>query len=115
MYDHFEHPELLVIYRLLSHKFHLHPEQTRELLHQAVETGERSNQLYPFTRLAVERMDPQQRVGLIEMLWEVAYADGVLDPEEDSLLRRVAGLIYVSDADRVAARLRVTQRLAKQQ
>ena len=72
-----------------------------------------SNQLYPFTRLAVERMDPQQRIGLIEMLWEVAYADGVLDPEEDALLRRVAGLIYVSDADRVATRLRVTERLAR--
>jgi uncharacterized tellurite resistance protein B-like protein len=56
-------------------------------------------------------MDPQQRIVLIEMLWEVAYADGVLDPEEDVLLRRVAGLIYVSDADRVAARQRVLQRL----
>jgi uncharacterized tellurite resistance protein B-like protein len=35
----------------------------------------------------------------------------VLDPEEDALLRRVAGLIYVSDADRVAARQRVVKRL----
>ena len=115
MDDHFEEAERRVIERLLSQKFQLSPEQTRELLRKAVETGDRSNQLYPFTRTAVERMDPQQRVGLIEMLWEVAYADGVLDPEEDALLRRVAGLIYVSDADRVAARLRVAQRLAKQQ
>jgi uncharacterized tellurite resistance protein B-like protein len=60
-------------------------------------------------------MTPQQRSHLIEMLWEVAYADGVLDPQEDALLRRVAGLIYVSDADRVAARQRVLQRLADNQ
>ena len=113
MDDRFDDAERRVIERLLAQKFQLSPEQTRELVGKAVETGERSNQLYPFTRTAVDRMDPQQRIGLIEMLWEVAYADGVLDPEEDALLRRVAGLIYVSDADRVAARQRVTQRLAK--
>jgi uncharacterized tellurite resistance protein B-like protein len=81
------------------------------LLALAEAAAEKSNQLHPFTRLAVQRMDPQQRIRLIEMLWEIAYADGVLDPEEDALLRRVAGLIYVSDADRVAARQRVVKRL----
>jgi hypothetical protein len=39
-------------------------------------------------------------VQIIEMLWEVAYADGVLDAQEDMLLRRIAGLIYVSDGER---------------
>jgi uncharacterized tellurite resistance protein B-like protein len=114
MDDHFDDVERKVIERLLAQKFQLSPDQTRELVRKAVETGDRSNQLYPFTRLAVERMDPAQRVGLIEMLWEVAYADGVLDPEEDALLRRIAGLIYVSDVDRAAARIRVVERLAKQ-
>ena len=47
------------------------------------------------------------------MLWEVAYADGKLDPDEDVLLRRVAGLVYVSDEDRVAARQRVLSRLGR--
>jgi uncharacterized tellurite resistance protein B-like protein len=110
---HFEDAERTVIERLLAHKFQLTPEQTSELLRKAVEVGERSNQLYPFTRIAVERMDLAQRIGLIEMLWEVAYADGVLDPDEDALLRRVAGLIYVSDVDRAAARIRVLERMAK--
>ena len=109
-----EDAERTVIERLLAHKFQLSPEQTSELMHKAVEVGERSNQLYPFTRIAVERMDLAQRIGLIEMLWEVAYADGVLDPDEDALLRRVAGLIYVSDVDRAAARIRVLERMAKQ-
>jgi uncharacterized tellurite resistance protein B-like protein len=111
---HFEDAERTVIERLLAHKFQLSPEQTSELMRKAVEVGERSNQLYPFTRIAVERMDLAQRIGLIEMLWEVAYADGVLDPDEDALLRRVAGLIYVSDVDRAAARIRVLERMAKQ-
>ncbi len=114
MDDHFDDSERRLIERLLAQKFQLNPEQTKELVRKAVEIDERSNQLYPFTRLAVERMDAAQRIGLIEMLWEVAYADGVLDPEEDALLRRIAGLIYVSDVDRAAARLRVLERLAQQ-
>ena len=111
MDDHFDDVERKVIERLLAQKFQLSPDQTRELVRKAVETGDRSNQLYPFTRLAVERMDPAQRVGLIEMLWEVAYADGVLTGDEDTLIRRVAGLIDVSDRDRGDAKLRVRERL----
>ena len=113
MDDHFEATERAAIERLLAAKFELSPESTKTLLTHAEIVTARSNQLHPFTRLAVERMDPNERIRLIEMLWEVAYADGVLDPEEDALLRRVAGLIYVSDADRVAARQRVLARMAQ--
>ena len=111
--DTFDVVERGTIERLLADKFELSAEATRQLLAQAEVAADRTSQLHPFTRLAVERMDPQQRIRLIEMLWEVAYADGVLDPEEDGLLRRIAGLIYVSDADRVAARQRVLQRLQR--
>jgi uncharacterized tellurite resistance protein B-like protein len=109
--DTFDTVERTAIERLLAQKFALSPEATRQLLAQAEATADRTSQLHPFTRLAVERMDPQQRIRLIEMLWEVAYADGILDPEEDALVRRIAGLVYVSDSDRVAARQRVLQRL----
>jgi len=43
-------------------------------------------------------------------LWEVAYSDGVLTGDEDALIRRVAGLIYVSDRDRGEAKRRIAQR-----
>jgi uncharacterized tellurite resistance protein B-like protein len=109
--DTFDTVERAAIERLLAQKFALSPEATRQLLAQAEATSDRTSQLHPFTRLAVERMEPQQRIRLIEMLWEVTYADGILDPEEDALVRRIAGLIYVSDSDRVAARQRVLQRL----
>ena len=51
----------------------------------------------------------EQRVGIIEMLWEVAYADGVLDPHEDMLLRQIAGLIHVPDRERGLARKRALE------
>ena len=41
------------------------------------------------------------------MLWDVAYADGMLDQNEDSLLRRIGGVVCVSDRERGAARQRM--------
>jgi len=113
MDDTFEATERAAIERLLAAKFELSADATKTLLAHAEDVAKRSNQLHPFTRLAVERMTPEERIRLIEMLWEVAYADGVLDPEEDMLLRRVAGLVYVSDQDRIAARQRVVARIDK--
>jgi uncharacterized tellurite resistance protein B-like protein len=110
----FDEKERAAILRLLAQRFALSAEAAQQLIALAESKAERSNQLYPFTRLAVERMDDEHRIGLIEMLWEVAYADGVLDADEDALIRRVAGLIYVSDQDRGAARQRVLGRLGLQ-
>jgi uncharacterized tellurite resistance protein B-like protein len=62
----------------------------------------------------VENFTEEERTGVIETLWEVAYSDGVLTGDEDALIRRVAGLIYVSDRDRAEARRRVVQRFARE-
>ena len=86
-----------------------------QVLAQAVlaarQTVEDSTQLYAFTRVIQERFSDEERIGMIEMLWEVAYADGHLHEYESSLVRRVSGLIYVADRDSGAARKRVRQRL----
>jgi uncharacterized tellurite resistance protein B-like protein len=111
MDDTFDVAERQIIERLLAARFTLAPEAVQRLLAAAERRAEDSSQLYPFIRLAVERLDEAERVRLIEMMWEVAYADGVLDPDEDALLRRVAGLLYVSDQDRGEARKRVLRRL----
>src|SRR4051812_25532868 len=111
MDDTFDEAERRTIERLLGERFKLAPDAVKALLAAAEKRAEESNQLYAFTRLAVERLDERGRVQLIEMLWEVAYADGVLDPDEDTLLRRVAGLLYVSDYDRGEARKRVLRRI----
>ncbi len=47
------------------------------------------------------------------MLWTVAYVDGVLDPEEDMLVRQIAGLIHVPDEERGLARQRAFAKLSK--
>jgi Uncharacterized protein conserved in bacteria len=52
-----------------------------------------------------------RRILLLELLWEVAYADGKIDPMEDMLLRKLAGLLYIDDRERGLARQRVEARL----
>lgn len=114
MDDTFDAAERSAIERLLAERFDLAPDAVQRLLAGAEKRADDSSQLYPFTRIAIERLDERERVQVIEMLWEVAYADGVLDPDEDMLLRRIAGLLYVSDYDRGAARRRVLDRIEKQ-
>jgi uncharacterized tellurite resistance protein B-like protein len=111
MDDRFEPSERAAIETVLARRFSLTAEDTARLLAAAERAAEASSQLFRFTQLILERFGPEERIGLIEMLWEVVYADGVLDPDEDALLRRVAGLIYVPDQDRGAARKRVLRRL----
>jgi uncharacterized tellurite resistance protein B-like protein len=111
MDDIFELSERLSIERLLAGRFGLGLQAARDLLRAAEKASHESNQIYAFTRIAADLMNGEERIGLIEMLWEVAYADGILDPDEDALVRRIAGLIYVSDFDRGAARKRVLDRL----
>jgi uncharacterized tellurite resistance protein B-like protein len=68
-------------------------------------------QWHGFTTAIKDGFEPAERVELIEMLWEVVYADGQLHDYEASLLRRIAGLLYVSDRNSGEARKRVLARL----
>jgi uncharacterized tellurite resistance protein B-like protein len=105
--DHFDERERAVIKQMLERRFELSHDEARALL----VAGEREAELFHLTRIINERLSFEQRVELVEMLWQVAYADGVLDQYEDSLLRRVSGLIYVPDRERGMARQRVLGRL----
>jgi uncharacterized tellurite resistance protein B-like protein len=108
--DTFSPQERGVIARLLNEKFGLTDGDCEQLLSDAEGINASMTQLHPYTRVVFEQMTPAERIELIEMMWEVAYADGVLDPEEDALIRRLGNLIYITDRDRVLARQRVLAR-----
>jgi uncharacterized tellurite resistance protein B-like protein len=109
--DHrFDERERAVIARLLERRFDLPEAPARVLLAAGEREVERSAELFHLTRVINSRLSHRQRIELIELLWEVAYADGVLDQYEDSLLRRIGGLVYVSDRERGAARQGVIER-----
>lgn len=112
--DEFGSEERAVIEQLLTKKFALSKDECDQLMSVGEATASRMVQLHPYTHAIFEQMDPAERIQLIEMLWEVVYADGVLDPEEDALIRKIGGLIYITDRDRMLARKRVLERMGQQ-
>ena len=110
----FDPAERRTIARLLEDRFGLEGAEVEDLIAAGEDAVERSHQLFAFTRVVKQGFDFDERIRMIEMLWEVAYADGELHDYEASLVRRVAGLIHVADRDSGAARKRVLARLGKQ-
>lgn len=111
----FSAEERATIERLLAAKFHLTPDEAHGLIEEAQVKVHDSTQFFPFTQTICRNLEPEQRSHIVEMLWKVAYADGTLDPHEDMLLRRLAGLIHVPDRERMLARQRALQKLGMPQ
>jgi len=107
----FDDAERSRITELLQNRFELSDEETATLVGDAEQAVQESGQLYGFTRVVKDSYTPEERIEMIEMLWEVAYADGRVDHFESNLIRRIGGLIFVSDVDRGAAKGRVMARL----
>lgn len=98
------------IAELLAPRFALSPAEAEALVEEAEEEADRSSQLFAFTREINAAFDYAERVELIEMLWEVVYADDRLHHLEANLMRRIAGLLHVEDRDSGAAHKRVLAR-----
>ncbi len=109
----FDADERQTIARLLADRFGLDGAAIEDLIRAGEDAVAHSHQLFAFTRVVKQDFDFDERVGMIEMLWEVAYADGALHDYEANLVRRVAGLIHVADRDSGSARKRVLARLER--
>jgi uncharacterized tellurite resistance protein B-like protein len=107
----FEAVEREAILRLVGDRFGVSVEEADRLLDSAREAQDHGAELYRFVRTIRESFDDDQRFELMEMLWEVVYADGVLHDHEAQLMRRLAGLLYVADRDSGVARKRALAKL----
>lgn len=96
---------------LLARHFKLDSAEAGRLLAEAEDLNARSVQLIGLTQTIKNAFDQDQRIEVLEMLWDVVYADGQLHDYEANLLRRLAGLVYVPDQEAGAARKRVLARL----
>jgi uncharacterized tellurite resistance protein B-like protein len=92
---------------LLMQRFDLDNAAADELIEQATAADEKAVDLYHFTRQLNDSLGEADRLRIIEMMWTVAYADGKAVEYEDNLIWRVADLIGVSSAERIALRHRV--------
>ncbi|MEK9660622.1 MAG: TerB family tellurite resistance protein [Alphaproteobacteria bacterium] len=106
----FDVRERETVARLVRDRFGLDSGEAETLLAAADNAVADAVDFYGYTRRLKDAFDHDERVGMIEMLWQVVYADGTLHDHEASLLRRVAALLYVSDRESGEARKRVLQK-----
>lgn len=109
-----EHPEeLAAVEKALQDVFGLGQEEIAQLAELARQEAEESVSLHQFTSLVNDYFSMQQRVRVVEMLWQVAYADGHLDRYEEALARKISDLLYVSHRDFIRAKHRVLDGMSK--
>ena len=99
---------------LMMKRFEISPGEADEILKAAADDLDTSNDLYRYTKDLRDNFDADERLKLIEMIWEVVYADGILHDFEATLMRRLAGLLYVDDRDSGEAKKRVMHKLGLQ-
>lgn len=80
-------------------------EDVHQLLDSARNEQAGSAGLFEYTRRACERMSMEERVKLVEQLWRIAYADGVIDKYEEAAIRKASELLYVPHSDFIRVKL----------
>ena len=103
---HVDAHEQQLLQHLVGPYFGLNDDEAAALLTQATTAIDAANDLFQFTQQINANFGPEHKTMLVELLWRVVLADGVVDDYEANLIRRVAGLVHVSDAEAGAARKR---------
>jgi uncharacterized tellurite resistance protein B-like protein len=100
-----EHDKLRAI---LKSQFDLDDAQTDALIEAATDADREAIDLYRFTSLLNRSLDEAGRLRIVEMMWQIVYADGKVNEFEDNVIWRAADLLGISSRDRVEMRRRVS-------
>jgi uncharacterized tellurite resistance protein B-like protein len=95
---------------IIKERFGLDPKAAAELIATAEQSDREAVDFYHFTSVLKRALDDDGRQKIVEMLWDIAYADGVADEFEENTIWRIAELLGVSTRDRVLLRQRVAGR-----
>ena len=88
--------EKKIIKKALIDLNNISSDQAEELIKRAEKKEEESNQLIEYTR-EIKKHTMESRLKIIEVIWKIVYSDGVGDDYESNLIRRICGLLYISD------------------
>ena len=73
-------------------------EEAEKIMIDAEKKEEEQNQIVEFTR-EIKKYTLESRLKIIEVIWKIVYSDGIADNYESNLIRRICGLLYISDKD----------------
>ena len=90
--------EKKIITKAIINLNEISPNEAEEILKLAEKKEEESNQIVEFTR-EIKQYPMEFRLKIIEIIWKIVYSDGTSDNYESNLIRRICGLLYISDKD----------------
>jgi len=95
------------IVELLKDNYQLSAEHAAALMRAADDELEKSIDLWQFAKQINENYSTEEKIKIIETVWEVIYVDGILDKHEDYLIHKLAKLLRLSHKQLIDAKLRV--------
>ncbi|WP_026604201.1 tellurite resistance TerB family protein [Methylomonas sp. 11b] len=94
------------ILSLVKKCFSLSTEQAETLMTNAEHKRRQAVDYYEFTSTINRCLSPEEKIKFVKSLWQIAYADGNIDPQEEYMVRKIADLLGVAHSDFILAKLR---------
>lgn len=98
--------EVATVERLLRERFNLTTDELAQLMSLARSRQEAAHDLHAFTSQLHAALDAAEKQRIVEMFWQVAYADGKLDDHEHHLMRKLGDLLHLGHAAFIGTKLR---------
>ena len=96
--ENYSESEKKIIIKAIMELNNVNSSDALKLLNLAEKKEEESNQIIEFTK-EIKKYSVEFRLKIIEIIWKIVYSDGVSDSYESGLIRRICGLLYVTDKD----------------
>ena len=103
--------EINHIKNLLMKKFNFTENEADDNIKKALADNETRIELFSQIKILLNEMDHKERIDVIEMMWGVILADGVIDDFEANLMRRMNGLLYISGIESAEAKEKAANQL----
>ena len=103
------------LHTVLETRFQLDAPTVTQLIAEATLVEGEAVDLYHFTSVIMRSVDEEGRKRIVEMMWELVYADGNVSEFEDNVMWRAADLLGVSSRDRIQLKHRIAQDVAQEQ
>ena len=93
--------------------FEENPHDVDIVLNEAIRNKNNSKSLHYYTSFINKNFSEERKLLLIEVLWEIVLSDGKIHDYESNLIRRLAGLLYISDVNSGNARKKALNKINK--
>lgn len=101
----FTESEQQKVSQLLIKQFSLAEHEVSDILQQAVKLSENASDFYQFTSKLNQHYTLEQRIEIVTLLWQVAYADGELASIEEHIIRKIADLLHLRHSEYIATKV----------